>query len=63
MSLDDRKIIRPSEVHEYVGISKSTAYRRMADGTFPSLLRLSTRCVGWRKSEIDEYLSNLQKVA
>ncbi len=59
MSFSSKMIIRPKEISEYAGISRSTAYRLMAVGEFPKLVKLSTRCVGWRTSDIDDFLEGL----
>jgi predicted DNA-binding transcriptional regulator AlpA len=50
-----REVIRPSEIYQVYGISKSTAYRMMKQGLFPKLNSLSPRCKGWKKSEFDAH--------
>lgn len=40
------------------GLSKSTLYRLIKQGSFPPPLRLAARAVRWRSEEIDEWLSN-----
>jgi len=37
------------------GISRSTVYRLIASGDFPSSFKLSARCVGWYKKSVDAY--------
>ena len=58
-NLSNRVFIRPSEIQEIYGISKSTAYRQMAKNKFPQLISLSTRCVGWRKEDLDNHFNSI----
>jgi predicted DNA-binding transcriptional regulator AlpA len=41
--------------------SASTVYRWMQRGDFPQPLRLSCRCVRWRKSETDAVINGTWK--
>lgn len=52
------RIIRLPEVIERVGLSKSTIYQNIQDGTFPKQLKLG-RTSGWLESEIDAWIGNL----
>jgi hypothetical protein len=40
-------------VLERTGLSRSTLYRKMRDGTFPKQVRISEHCCGWRESAIN----------
>lgn len=51
-------ILRINTVLKRTGLSRSTMYRKMENGTFPRNVRISTRCVGWRESAIAEWLKN-----
>ena len=55
LDLNNRNFIRPSEIQEVYGISRSTAYRLMKMGTFPQLTALSLRRKGWKRSELDSH--------
>ena len=46
------KILRRREVEARTGLSRSTIYNMMADGSFPRPLKLGARAVGWPESEI-----------
>jgi len=46
------KILRRREVEARTGLSRSTLYNMMADGSFPRPLKLGARAVGWPESEI-----------
>jgi prophage regulatory protein len=51
------RIIRLKTVLSRTGLSRSTVYRKMQDGTFPQNLKISTRCAGWRESAIEAWIS------
>jgi len=43
-------------VMQRTGLCKTTVYRRVKDGTFPPIVQLSKRRVGWRESEINRWM-------
>lgn len=49
-------ILRRKQVQERTGLSRSTIYLRVAQGTFPKSISLEARAVGWVDAEIDEWL-------
>ena len=49
------RYLRLPEVMSQTGLSKQTIYAKMAEGTFPDRVPLSTRCVGWRESDIAQW--------
>ena len=51
------EVIRPAGLKAVVGISKSRAYELMKLGRFPAPLRLSDRAVGWRRADLERWLS------
>ena len=57
MNMDDRRVIRLEEVCELVGLARSTIYARVSAGGFPAPIRLGSRSVGWRLSDIDAWLA------
>ena len=52
------RILRIKTVLERTGLSRSTMYRKMQNGTFPKNVRISTRCAGWRESAVNAWLHN-----
>lgn len=52
------RILRLNSVLDRTGLSRSTLYRRMRDGSFPKQIPISLRCTGWRESAINEWLRN-----
>lgn len=54
-------ILRLPSVQARTGLSRSTIYLRVSEGTFPKPIALGPRAVGWIASEIDEWIA--QRVA
>lgn len=52
------KIYRRPDVEALVGLSRSTIYAMIADGTFPKPIKLGKRAVGWRQSDVLTWLDN-----
>jgi prophage regulatory protein len=51
-------ILRRKQVEQEVGLSRSTIYQRIKEGTFPAPVRLGERAVGWRAGDIERFLLN-----
>jgi prophage regulatory protein len=49
-------ILRLPAVKTRTGLSRSTIYLRVAEGTFPKPICLGGRAVGWVESEIQQWL-------
>jgi prophage regulatory protein len=49
-------ILRLPTVLSTIGLSRSTVYLRISEGTFPRPIPLGTRAVGWLQSDIEEWL-------
>ena len=49
-------ILRLPDVKRSTGLSRSTIYLRIAQGTFPKPVSLGGRAVGWLEAEIQEWL-------
>jgi prophage regulatory protein len=52
----NHRILRLPEVKTSTGLSRSTIYFRMAEGTFPKQIPLGRRTVGWLEKEIQQWL-------
>lgn len=50
-------ILRRKQVEARTGLSRSTIYERIAEGTFPAQISIGAKAVGWIESEIDAWLS------
>ena len=52
------RIIRLRTVLSRTGLSRSTIYRKIAEGTFPAQLKISTNGAGWRESDINCWIAD-----
>jgi prophage regulatory protein len=52
------RIVRLKTVLARTGLSRSTIYRKIAEGTFPPQLKISTNGAGWRESDINRWVAN-----
>lgn len=52
------RIIRLKTVLARTGLSRSTLYRKMADGTFPQRVPISVHGTGWHESAINRWIAN-----
>lgn len=47
-----RRFIKIAKVQDWVGMSKSEIYRRVADGRFPAQITLGPKSVVWDEGQI-----------
>jgi prophage regulatory protein len=52
------RILRMRTVLERTGLSRSTLYRKMREGTFPNQVRISEYCCGWHESAINRWIAD-----
>jgi len=52
------RIIRLKTVLGRTGLSRSTIYRKIAEGTFPAQLKISINGAGWHESDIDCWIAD-----
>lgn len=52
------RILRLPTVLQRTGLSRSTLYRKIQQGTFPRQIAISIRCAGWRESAVNEWMKN-----
>ena len=50
-------ILRRKQVEDRTGLSRSTIYLRIQEGTFPRPISLGARAVGWLEHEIEAWLA------
>ena len=50
-------ILRLPTVKARTGLSRSTIYLRISEGSFPKPVSLGGRAVGWIEEEIDDWLN------
>ncbi len=49
-------LLRIGTVKKRTGLSRSQIYRMMANREFPKNVQLTKQCVGWRETEIDNWI-------
>jgi prophage regulatory protein len=49
-------ILRRPDVEARTGLSRSTIYLKVSQGTFPTPINLGPRAVGWLAAEIDAWI-------
>ena len=51
-------ILRRKQVEQRTGLSRSTIYLRIQEGSFPKPISLGERAVGWLENEIEAWLAS-----
>ncbi|MFZ0495999.1 MAG: AlpA family transcriptional regulator [Methylocella sp.] len=52
------RIVRLKTVLARTGLSRSTIYRKIAEGTFPPQIRISVNGAGWHESDINRWIAD-----
>jgi prophage regulatory protein len=52
------RILRIRTVLNRTGLSRSTLYRKMSDGTFPRQVKIGEHSSGWRESSINQWIAD-----
>lgn len=52
------RIIRLKTVLDRTGLSRTTLYRKIAEGTFPRQLPISVHGAGWHESAVNRWIAN-----
>lgn len=52
------RIIRLKTVLARTGLSRTTLYRKMGDGTFPRRVKISIHGAGWHESAINRWIAD-----
>ncbi|WP_239804596.1 helix-turn-helix transcriptional regulator [Croceicoccus hydrothermalis] len=52
------RIIRLKTVLDRTGLSRSTIYRKIVEGTFPSQVKISIHGAGWYESAINRWIAD-----
>jgi prophage regulatory protein len=55
--MENMRIVKRPEVEAITGLSRSSIYSKMDDGTFPRSIKLSERSVGWLEHEVQAWLN------
>lgn len=55
---DAERIIRIKTVLARTGLSRSTLYRKIAEGTFPRQVPISVNGAGWHESAVNRWIAD-----
>ena len=55
-------ILRVDAVAERIGLARPTIYRMVKDGEFPRPVKITTRAVGWRESDLSAWIASREPV-
>lgn len=55
-------ILRRRHVEQRTGLSRSTLYQYMKDGSFPKPVQLGLRAVGWLESDVSRWIAARSRV-
>ncbi|KGW20915.1 helix-turn-helix transcriptional regulator [Burkholderia pseudomallei] len=58
-TVEPQRLLRLVDVSIRTRLSKSEIYRRIKAGTFPCSLKVGTRAVAWRESDIHDWIASL----
>lgn len=53
-----KKILRLRAAKDWTGLSRSTIYAMMKEGTFPKSISLGVRSIGWLESDIQAWIES-----
>lgn len=56
------RILREPEVLAQIGISRAQLWRLVSAGKFPARVRLTTRSMGWKQSEVQAWIKSRETV-
>lgn len=56
MPHSNNRIIRPKELCEILGVSRTTLWRMQQRGELPKCIRISAGVVGWIETDIDDWI-------
>jgi prophage regulatory protein len=57
------RIIRRPQVESLTGLSRSTIYRRMEEGSFPKSISIGGRLQGWTESSVQGWIEKQIKAS
>ena len=57
------RLLRPQEVFERTGLSRSQVYAMIADGSFPPFLKVSTRAAAMPAAWLESFVSDRASAA
>ena len=56
MNSGDDRLMRVAEVIDYLGISRSTLWKKVSEGSYPKPIHIGARLTRWRASDIQSLI-------
>ena len=56
--MDTMRILKRPVVEAITGLSRSSLYAKMQNGSFPSAIKLGQRSIGWLASDVQQWLES-----
>ena len=53
------KIIRLPDVRAMTGLCRTSIYNMMKNNIFPKQFKITSRSVGWKESEVQQWIKNV----
>jgi prophage regulatory protein len=50
------RLLRRPQVEEMTGLSRSSIYEKMNDGTFPKCIKIGEKAVSWIEQEVQDWI-------
>ncbi len=60
--MENDSILRWPQVAKLTNLSRTTIWRMEKEGTFPKRVKIGPHSVGWKSSDIQEWLKTLKEV-
>ena len=57
------QLLRVKDIERELGISRTTIWRLVKAGTFPPPLRITSKAIAWRRSDIEAWQEQLAEKA
>ena len=54
--MEPQPLLRMTAIIRITGLSRSTIYKQMAEGEFPTAHKITRRAVAWRPAEISQWI-------
>lgn len=58
VKMKEERLLRKPTVLDITGLSTSTLYHFMREGTFPQSVKLGKRTVAWKQSEVNRWINS-----
>lgn len=61
--MEQERFLSPNKVAELTSLHRTSIYRKVAAGLFPAPVRISTRRIAFKETEVRAWMDGLEKAA